>query len=130
MADRAGQQFRDITRREFLNYVWIASLALFMAGTGGAVYAFALPRFLGGEFGGKATIGKVAEQLPPPDDRPAAHPDIKTWIVNIGPKGADRVAVIKAFWPCTKYVSIWAAYTPGLIQLIGLGVPVTDPNIN
>ena len=88
MTIRAGQQFHDITRREFLSYVWIASLALFMAGTGGAVYAFALPRFLEGEFGGKAMIGTVAEQLPSPDDRPAPHPDIRTWIVNVGPKGA------------------------------------------
>ena len=60
MAVREGQQFRNITRREFLNYVWIASLALFLAGMRGAVYAFALPRFLEGDFGGKATIGTVA----------------------------------------------------------------------
>ncbi len=45
-------QEKTVTRREFLNYIWGASLALFLAETGGAVVWFALPRFRAGEFGG------------------------------------------------------------------------------
>ena len=54
MAD-SGMQFRSVSRREFLNYVWVGSLAIFMAATGGAMLAFAMPRFKEGEFGGMYT---------------------------------------------------------------------------
>ena len=114
MADRAGQQFRDISRREFLNYGWIASLALFMAGMGGAVYAFALPRFLEGEFGGKATIGTVAEHLPQADDRPTAYPDLRTWIVNIGPDGA-----VSGWWSPGFVSPIQSVCPSGLFVRLG-----------
>jgi cytochrome b6-f complex iron-sulfur subunit len=90
MADQAEQQGRGITRREFLNYVWGASMALFMAELGGAIYAFSLPRFREGEFGGPKTIGTVGEKLPQPDSDPVAYPDVKTWIVNVGPQGAAQ----------------------------------------
>ena len=41
-----------MTRREFLYYIWAASMALFLAETGGAILWFAVPRFKAGEFGG------------------------------------------------------------------------------
>jgi cytochrome b6-f complex iron-sulfur subunit len=90
MPDAAVQQSRGITRREFLNYIWGASMALFMAELGGAIYAFSLPRFREGEFGGKKVIGTVSEKLPQPDSSPVAYPDVKTWIVNIGPESAAK----------------------------------------
>ncbi len=90
MAESAAPQVRGITRREFLNYVWGASMALFLAATGGAIYAFALPRFQEGEFGGKKTIGAVSERLPAPDSPPVAYPDVKVWLANIGPKEAAK----------------------------------------
>ncbi len=66
MAD-SGMQFRSVSRREFLNYVWAGSLAIFMAASGGAMLAFALPRFQEGEFGGVFTVGTLADKLPAPD---------------------------------------------------------------
>jgi cytochrome b6-f complex iron-sulfur subunit len=90
MAEPAAQQARGITRREFLNYVWGASMALFLAQFGGAILLFALPRFREGEFGGKKTIGSVGDKLPQPDAGPVAYPDVKTWIVNVGPQGAQE----------------------------------------
>ncbi len=90
MAEPAAQQARGITRREFLNYVWGASMALFLAQFGGAILLFALPRFREGEFGGKKTIGSVGDKLPQPDSGPVAYPDVKTWIVNVGPQGAQE----------------------------------------
>jgi cytochrome b6-f complex iron-sulfur subunit len=35
---------RSLTRREFLNYMWLASMALLMAKTGNIAWLFALPR--------------------------------------------------------------------------------------
>jgi cytochrome b6-f complex iron-sulfur subunit len=89
MAEPAAQQTRGISRREFLNYVWGASMALFMAQFGGAILLFALPRFREGEFGGRKTIGAVGEKLPKPDSPPTAFPDVKVWLANVGPKAAD-----------------------------------------
>lgn len=73
-----------MTRREFLYYIWGASMALFMAEFGGAVVWFALPRFREGEFGGKFTLDISA--LPAVDSPPKDFPDGRFWLVNIGPK--------------------------------------------
>ncbi len=89
MAD-SGMQFRNVSRREFLNYVWVGSLAIFMAASGGAMLAFAMPRFNEGEFGGMYTVGTVADKLPAPDAPPVNYPDVKFWLVNVGPKEAAK----------------------------------------
>ena len=89
MAD-SGMQFRNVSRREFLNYVWAGSLAIFMAASGGAMLAFAMPRFNEGEFGGMYTVGTVAEKLPAPDSPPVNYPDLKFWLVNVGPTEAAK----------------------------------------
>ena len=89
MAD-SGMQFRNVSRREFLNYVWAGSLAIFMAASGGAMLAFAMPRFSEGEFGGMYTVGTVSEKLPTADSAPVNFPDVKFWLVNVGPKEAAK----------------------------------------
>jgi cytochrome b6-f complex iron-sulfur subunit len=89
MAD-SGMQFRSVSRREFLNYVWAGSLAIFMAASGGAMLAFAMPRFREGEFGGTFTVGTVAEKLPAADSPPVNYPDLRFWLVNIGPEEAAK----------------------------------------
>jgi cytochrome b6-f complex iron-sulfur subunit len=89
MAD-SGQQFRNISRREFLNYVWAGSMAIFLAASGGAMFAFMMPRFNEGEFGGTYTVGTVSEKLPAPDSPPVNYPDLKFWLVNIGPQAAAK----------------------------------------
>ena len=73
-----------LTRREFLYYIWAASLALFTAETGGAVLWFALPRFKPGEFGGTITV--PIEKIPEPDSPPVAFDEGRFWLVNIGTK--------------------------------------------
>ena len=73
----------SMTRREFLYYVWGASMALFMAEFGGAQLWFALPRFRAGEFGGQFTF--PVEQIPPPDAaNPIDFPDGRFWLINAG----------------------------------------------
>ncbi len=52
--------------------------------------AFAMPRFNEGEFGGTYTVGTVSEKLPRPTRPPVNYPDLKFWLVNVGPKEAAK----------------------------------------
>ena len=71
-----------MTRREFLYYVWGASLALFMAETSGALIWLSIPRFKEGEFGGVFTLG--LSDMPPADSGPKAYDSGRFWLVNLG----------------------------------------------
>lgn len=111
MAD-SGMQFRSVSRREFLNYVWAGSLAIFMAASGGAMFAFAMPRFKEGEFGGTFTVGTVAEKLPAPDSPPVNYPDLRFWLVNIGPetaaKGGGQQGLVALYKVCVHLGCLYA----------------------
>ncbi len=74
-----------LTRREFLNYAWLASLGfVFVAGFGGATILFSMPRFKKGEFGGEFPLGKLSDKLlPEPNDPPKPNSDGKFWLVNV-----------------------------------------------
>jgi cytochrome b6-f complex iron-sulfur subunit len=76
-----------MTRREFLYYIWGASMALAMAQVGGATLWFVIPRFKAGEFGGifEIEIGK----LPPPDSDPVPYDEGRFWLVNMGEAHAN-----------------------------------------
>ncbi|MCA9939655.1 MAG: Rieske 2Fe-2S domain-containing protein [Anaerolineales bacterium] len=81
-----------MTRREFLFYIWGASMALFTVEFGGLLVWFLIPRFREGEFGGKFTV-KV-DSLPKPNDPPANFPDGRFWLVNLdtnNPEGSSRM---------------------------------------
>ncbi len=112
MADLAAQQTRSINRREFLNYVWGASMALFLAELGGAIFAFSLPRFREGEFGGPKTIGLLSERLPKPDSPPVAYPEVKVWLVNVGPqqaaKGGGKQGLLALYKVCVHLGCLYA----------------------
>ena len=75
-----------MTRREFLYYIWMASMAILTAQAGGATLWFAYPRFKAGEFGGVFTI-EVSE-APPPDSGPKAYDAGRFWLVNLGDEDA------------------------------------------
>jgi cytochrome b6-f complex iron-sulfur subunit len=73
-----------LTRREFLNYAWLASLGfVFLVGFGGATYFFAFPRFKEGEFGGLFPLGKAGDVLPKPTDPPVHNESGKFWLSNV-----------------------------------------------
>jgi cytochrome b6-f complex iron-sulfur subunit len=76
-----------MTRREFLYYIWMASMAILTAQADGATLWFAYPRFKAGEFGGVFTI-EVSE-APPPDSGPKAYDAGRFWLVNLGDKHAN-----------------------------------------
>lgn len=70
-----------ITRREFLYYIWGASIALITVEMTGLLVWFMLPRFREGEFGGTFTlpVGTVPEKNAPP----ANFAEGRFWLVNL-----------------------------------------------
>ena len=71
-----------LSRREFLYYIWGASMAVVLAGGGGATIWFILPRFREGEFGGVFTV--PLSEIPPEDVPPKEFAAGRFWLVNIG----------------------------------------------
>lgn len=74
-----------MTRREFLYYIWGASLALLTAQSVGAIVWFLIPRFREGEFGGVFRLDPGT--LPSADSGPLEFPEGRFWLVNIGDAG-------------------------------------------
>lgn len=62
-----GVQVAAPTRREFLYYIWGASIALMLGQVGAATLWFAFPRFREGEFGG---VIPFTDPLPPVGEPP------------------------------------------------------------
>src|SRR5690348_2146582 len=77
-----------MSRREFLYYIWAASMALFLAEAGGAILWFAVPRFKAGEFGGVFELDVT--EIPAPDSGPVSYDAGRFWLVNIGQGDIDR----------------------------------------
>jgi cytochrome b6-f complex iron-sulfur subunit len=71
----------DISRREFLNYAWLASLGVLTLELLAVTYLFALPRLGPGEFGGQVNLGNVND-LPGLGAAPAPFPKSKIWWVQ------------------------------------------------
>ncbi len=82
MAEAAMEGPAPINRREFLFYLWGASMALTLAGSVGALLWYAYPRFRAGEFGGVFTV--PANALPSPDAPPQENAQGRFWLVNTG----------------------------------------------
>ncbi len=80
MAEATMPSSPPMTRREFLYYVWLSSIALATAGSVGAILWFAYPRFREGEFGGEFPV--TASSLPGTDAPPEDHPDGRFWLVR------------------------------------------------
>ncbi len=73
-------QTKGVSRREFLYYIWGASMALLLAESAGAIVWFALPRFRAGEYGGVFTIDPST--LPQKGSPPVGRPEGKFWLSN------------------------------------------------
>lgn len=83
-ATAAPPAMPPLTRREFINYAWLASLGfVFVVGFGGATFFFSFPRFKVGEFGGIFPLGKAGDALPKPDDPPIHNREGKFWLSNV-----------------------------------------------
>lgn len=80
MAETTVNAPAPMNRREFLFYIWGASMTLALAGTGGTMLWFAFPRFREGEFGGEFTLS--ASTIPGTDAPPDENPEGRFWLVN------------------------------------------------
>jgi cytochrome b6-f complex iron-sulfur subunit len=104
-----------ITRREFLNYAWLASIALFSLETVGISLWFAFPNFKEGEFGGLFPIGPAADVLPEVNAPPVPYTDGKFWLVNVDREvdGEPRKGVLALYKVCTHLGCLyqWAEVT-------------------
>ncbi|MEM7331669.1 MAG: Rieske 2Fe-2S domain-containing protein [Chloroflexota bacterium] len=84
MADAAVDadvKSNGISRREFLYYIWGASLALYLAQFSGLLVWFLIPRFREGEFGGLFPFDLV--NAPLLNGEPVNVPDGRFWIVDL-----------------------------------------------
>lgn len=65
-------------RREFLYYIWGASMAMLLGGSGAALIWFALPRFKEGTFGGVFNL--TGDRVPQADGAPTSVPEGRFWV--------------------------------------------------
>lgn len=77
-ANEAGS---GMSRREFLYYVWGASMALLAAQGSGLLIWFLIPRFREGEFGGLFPVG--LDLVPDVNAPPTNVADGRFWLVNL-----------------------------------------------
>lgn len=82
------------TRREFLYYIWGASIALILGQTTAGLIWFALPRFRAGEFGGTFSVN--GDELPTVDAPPTSFPAGRFWVSNVPDEG-----LVSLFGVCT-----------------------------
>ncbi|RMF78194.1 MAG: hypothetical protein D6737_15510 [Chloroflexi bacterium] len=68
------------SRREFLFYIWGASMALLAGETVAGLFFFLLPRFRAGTFGGVFTVS--GEDVPPIGADPVNEPAGRFWMSN------------------------------------------------
>lgn len=68
------------SRREFLYYIWGASMVMILGQAGAGLVWFSLPRFKEGEFGG--VFNFASADLPSLGDAPQEVPEGRLWISN------------------------------------------------
>lgn len=77
----ATEPEKTFTRREVLNYAWLASLGILTVNIAGASVYFSLPRSADGEFGGVIKLGPIAS-LPASNTAPLNHPEGNFWLAH------------------------------------------------
>ncbi len=81
---------KGMSRREFLYYIWGASIALYGAQFTGLLVWFLIPKFRAGDFGGKFPLGLDA--IPEVNAEPVGYPDGRFWLVNLdASEGHERM---------------------------------------
>lgn len=80
-SDAEVEEGEGVSRREFLNYAWLASIGIFTAQLAGVTYLFAMPRFRAGEFGGVFRLGELT-RLPETGAPPDKNSNGRFWFVR------------------------------------------------
>ena len=118
MAEATASPNAGLTRREFLFYIWGASMALFTAEFAGLCVWFALPRFKAGEFGGIFEV--PIDQLPAVNTKPTGFSEGRFWLVNLdtsqpnnimyraADETEDLIGVAAVYKVCTHLGCIYA----------------------
>ena len=75
------EEQQGLSRREVLNYAWLASLGVLTLNVAGISFLFSMPRFEEGEFGGTFIVGPASNQ-PPVDAPPENFPKGKFWLTH------------------------------------------------
>jgi cytochrome b6-f complex iron-sulfur subunit len=100
--DAQTEEQAEMSRREFLNYAWLASLGVLSAEMAVVTYQFAMPRLGPGEFGGPVDIG-IFDLLPGPGSDPEPFNKAKFWwVVN------DDGAAVALYKVCTHLGCIYS----------------------
>jgi cytochrome b6-f complex iron-sulfur subunit len=81
----AAVELTPPSRREFLYYIWGASIALLLGESTAGLIWFALPRFKAGEFGGSFTI--AGDEIPAATAPPINIPAGRFWLSNVPNEG-------------------------------------------
>lgn len=114
----AGVSGNGITRREFLYYIWGASMALLTVQATGLMIWFLIPNFREGEFGGPFPVD--LGEVPEPNADPRDFPDGRFWLVNLdttqpnelmytAPGDAEEIVGVAAIYKvCTHLGCIYA----------------------
>lgn len=76
-----------ISRREFLYYIFGASIVLYLGQITGVTLWYALPRIKEGTFGGLIPI--TPDALPKPNDPPVDNASGRFWLVNLDAEPTD-----------------------------------------
>lgn len=87
------------TRREFLYYIWGASMALILGEATAGFIWFALPRFKAGQFGGVFTY--EAKDIPEQDAAPLNIPSGRFWLSNPTNDGVNKEGFVALYGVCT-----------------------------
>jgi cytochrome b6-f complex iron-sulfur subunit len=91
----------ELSRREFLNYAWLASLGILMVEGAVVSYKFALPILAPGEFGGPVNVGTV-DDLPGLGEDPEPFNKAKFWWV------VTETGAVALYKVCTHLGCIYA----------------------
>lgn len=97
VAQAPAVEVSPVSRREFLYYIWGASIALMLGQVGAGIIWFALPRFKEGEFGG--TFPFPVSDLPAPGDAPVSVPAGRYHVSMVSENG--MTGLVALYGVCT-----------------------------
>jgi len=114
----------SLSRREFLYYIWGASIALYTVQFSGLLIWFLLPRFREGEFGGEFIL--PLEAIPEINAVPNNFPDGRFWLVNLDSDKPNELFALASDETDVSYRGVAIIYK--VCTHLGCIYPWTDAN--